>query len=100
MDECATYTTFDQTKEMQEAAALNFMDVRKLKLKLEAYNNDSTAVVFEVGKVFSDPSMNPIGGYFMGMLPINGKLKGDLSSPGKIKSFDDNISIESQEVYS
>lgn len=69
---------------MQEAAALNFMDVRKLKLKLEAYNNDSTAVVFEVGKVFSDPSMNPIGGYFMGMLPINGKLKGDLSSPERL----------------
>ena len=100
MSECATYTTFDQTKEMQEAAALNFMDIPKLKFKLEAYNKDSTAVVFEAGKIFSDPSMNPVGGYIMGSLPINGKLKNELSCTGKIKSFDDNISIESQEVYS
>ena len=98
MNECATYNTFDQTKEMEEAAALNFMDTRKLKFKLEAYNKDSTAVVFEVGKIFSDPSMNPIGGTFLGM-PISGQLKNELSTVGKIKSFDDNISVESEEVY-
>lgn len=98
MNNCSTSTTFDQTQEMQDAAELNFMDVRKLKFKLEAYNKDSTAVVFEAGKIFSDASMNPVGGTYAGF-PINGAINAELSTLGKIKSFEDNISVETREVY-
>lgn len=98
MNNCSTYTTYDQTEEMEEAAALNFMDVRKYKFKVEAYNQDSSAVVFEAGKIFFDESQSPIGGTFAG-LPVTGKVKADLSTIGKIKSFDDNISIETEDVY-
>lgn len=98
MKDCGTYTSVDATKEMQEAAKLNFMDVPRLKLKMEAYNPDSTAVLFEATKVINDNSMNPIGGSFMGF-PIKGTAKTDVASLGKIKAFEDNVSIESREVY-
>lgn len=99
MNDCSTFTTYDQTQEMKESAALNFMDVRKLKFKLEAYNKDSTAVVFEAGKILSYEALNPVGGYFMGF-PLSGKIKPEVSTLGKIKAFDDNISVETQDLYS
>ena len=99
MNDCSTYTTYDDTEEMKETAALNFMDVRKQKFKLETYNRDSTAVIFEAGKIFLDDAQSPIGGSYKG-LPITGKVKAELSTIGKIKSFDDNISVETENVYS
>ena len=98
MKDCGTYTSVDATKEMQEAAKLNFMDIPRLKLKMEAYNPDSTAVLFEATKIINDNSLNPIGGSFMGY-PINGTPNEGVESLGKIKAFEDNISIESREVY-
>ena len=94
-----TSTSVDETEAMQAAAATNFMDVPLQKLKLEAYNKDSSAVVFEMTKVLSSLTSSPISGSFYGR-PISGKIKSGISSMGKIKSFDDNISIETRDVYS
>ena len=99
MKNCETTTSVDPTKEMAEAAKLNFIDVPVLKLKLEAYNPDSTAVLFDATKVLSDKRLEPGVGGMMGM-PVNASLKSGLSSVGKIKAFEDNASVEMKEVYS
>ena len=93
-----TTTSVDDTPAMQAAAATNFMDVPLHKLKLEAYNPDSTAVLFDMTKVISSLASSPISGSFYGR-PISGKIKNGVSSIEKIKSFDDNISIETRDVY-
>ena len=96
---CSTGTSVDDTKEMKAAADMNFMDVPFQKLKLEAYNKDSSAVVFEATKLLSALSSSPVNGTFYGRR-ITGKANSGLSSIGKIKSFDDNVSIETRDVYS
>lgn len=96
---CSTGTSVDDTKEMKAAADMNFMDVPFQKLKLEAYNKDSSAVVFEVTKLLSSLSSSPVNGSFYGRR-ISSQTKNGLSSIGKIKSFDDNVSIETTDVYS
>ena len=96
---CSTTTSVDDTKEMKAAAEINFMDVPLQKLKLEAYNKDSSAVVFDMTKVLSSLASSPISGSFYGR-PISGKVKGGVSSFGAIKAFDDNVSIETRDVYS
>ena len=98
MNDCTTFRTFDQTPEMEEAAVANFIDVRRLKFKREAYNKDSTAVVFEAGSILTNEALNPVGGYFLGF-PLSGQAKPELTTIGAIKSFDDNISIETQELF-
>ena len=94
---CSTGTSVDDTKEMKAAADMNFMDVPFQKLKLEAYNKDSSAVVFEATKLLSALSSSPVNGTFYGRR-ITGKANSGLSSIGKIKSFDDNVSIETRDV--
>ena len=96
---CTTGKSFDDTPEMKDAAKLNFIDVCRYKLKLEAYNEDSTAVVFEATQLLNDDRLSPISGSVMGMA-ITGTNKTDVASFGKIKSFEDNVSIELREVYS
>ena len=96
---CATRTSVDDTEGMKAAAEANFMDVPFQKLKLEAYNKDSSAVVFEVTKLLSSLSSSPVNGSFYGRR-ISSQTKNGLSSIGKIKSFDDNVSIETTDVYS
>lgn len=101
MNTRSTYSTYDKSvKSMQEAAEKSFTDTRFQKFKLETYNPDSTAVLFDVTSFFTNnnPKLSPMGGSFMGLY-ITGEMKPDLSSLGKIKSFKDNISIETTEVY-
>ena len=99
MKNCETMTSWDATREMEEAARLNFIDVPVLKLKVEAYNPDSTAVLFDASKVLSDKRLEPGVGGMMG-LPVNASLKSGLSTVGRIKAFEDNASVEMKEVYS
>ena len=98
MCEKNTYVTCDE--HVKKAAEKNFMDVKKQKMKVVTYNKDRSAVVFEVTNFFTEKNtrLSPIGGYFRG-LPVVGNLKADLSSVGKIKCFDDNVSIETKETY-
>ena len=96
--DCTISTSVDDTKEMKEAAKLSYMDVCRYKFKIEAYNNDSSAVVFEAQKLLTDDKLCPISGSVMGMA-ISGKNRSDVTSFGKIKSFDDNVSVEIREVY-
>lgn len=98
MNDRGSYTTFEQTEAMNKAAECNFVDVPCLKLKLEAYNADSSAIVFEANKVLEDKRLDPIAGNIIG-IPIRGERKKDLSSWGTIKSFDDNVSVETCDVY-
>ncbi len=97
--DCSTKTSVDATKEMEKAAKLSFMDVCRYKFKVEAYNKDSSAVIFEAMKLLNEEKLCPVSGSIMG-LAISGKNKSEIASLGKIKAFDDNISIELREVYS
>ena len=99
MKDCATTTSVDATKEMREAAQLNFMDVPVLKLKMEAYNPDSTAVLFDATKILNDKRLDPVVGGMMGM-QVTATAKSGLASIGKIKAFEDNASVEMRDVYS
>lgn len=92
------YTTFEQTAAMDKVAEANFLDVPCLKLKVEAYNADSSAIVFEANQLLEDSRLMPIAGNVIG-LPIRGERKKELSAWGTIKSFDDNISVETSDVY-
>ena len=99
MKNCETSVSVDGTKEMQEAAKLNFIDVPALKLKVEAYNPDSTAVLFDATKVLNDKRLDPVVGGMMGM-QVSANAKSDVASIGKIKAFADNASVEMRGVYS
>ena len=99
MKNCETGTSVDATNEMREAAKLNFIDVPVLKLKMEAYNPDSTAVIFDATKVLGDKRLDPVVGGMMGM-DVSANAKSDLASIGKIKAFEDNVSVEMRGVYS
>ena len=96
-----SYMTYDEhLKNREDVIRDNFMDVKKQKMKIVTYNTERTAVVFDVTEFFTDKNARlcPVKGYFMG-LPLVGDLKKNLSTIGKIKAFDDNISIEMRETY-
>ena len=98
MKDCATDVSVDATKEMLASAKLNFLDVPVLKLKLEAYNPDSTAVLFDALKVLGDKRLEPMVGAIFGMSVVT-TPKAGLASIGKIKAFEDNASVEMKNVY-
>ena len=98
MKNCETYTTVDDTEGMRESAKLNFLDMPVLKLNVEAYNPDSTAVLIDASKVLGDYRLDPYVGMLLGM-NVTATAKRDLSSIGKIKAFEDNVSVEVKEVY-
>ena len=78
------------------AMKVNYVDPYIGKYKLEAYNADSSAVVFEVTKIFDGTieDLAPVKDQSAGMISINASPKGDLTFFGKMKAFDDNASIE------
>ena len=98
MKDCATTTSVDATNEMQAAAKLNFLDVPVLKLKLEAYNPDSTAVLFDADKVLNDKRLEPMVGMLLGV-HVSASPQSGLATIGKIKAFEDNASVEMKGVY-
>ena len=84
-------------KNLKEAIDINFIDPYKLKFKLEAYNQDSTAIVFNVTNLFTSneiPELAPVSNMSLGIISISASLKGDLTFLGKIKAFEDNATIE------
>ena len=94
-------TEYDQSeKSLKKAIDKNFIGAFLKKYKPEAYNNDTTAVVFEVTSLFTgnEPQLNPVGGQVMG-LNVNASPKSELAYLGAVKSFEDNVSIETYLTY-
>lgn len=87
---------------MEEAVKLNYIDPYMKKYSLAAYNQDSTAVVFEVTNLFAAdvPELAPVVGGSMGIISISASPKSDLFFLGKMKSFEDNVTIETTMTHS
>ncbi len=86
---------------MRNAVQKNYMSAFKGKYKIETFSPDSTAVVFEVTPLFNSKvdELNPVL-ESNGMYQITSNLKSDLTAFGKLKAFDDNVSIETYQTYS
>ena len=74
----------------------NYMSDLYKRFPLKAYNNDSTAIVFEVTDLlYNNPDLSPRGWSELGIFTSVENEK-DFEKPyfGKIKAFEDNISVE------
>lgn len=97
----ALVTCDEEDEAMKRAMEQNYMAPYYKKYKVEAYNSDSTAVVFEITNLFmgDEKRLSPMS-EVAGMFQVNANLKSDLSSLGKVKSFEDNVTIETNLTYS
>lgn len=96
---CPVYNTFDD--KILQSRETNFINSRIGKYKLEAMSPDSSAVVFKATTLFGDkgPFPAPISGNY-GSYKLAASAKNELMTFGEIKSFEDNISVVTEEVYS
>lgn len=86
---------------MEKVKKLNFLDPMRRKFKREAYNTDSTAVVFDASVLFNggEPALAPIESQSSGLLQVSVTPKTDLTIVGEMKAFDDNIMVKSTFSY-
>ena len=98
-----TSATFDEKEavRMEKVKKLNFLDPMRRKFKREAYNTDSTAVVFDASVLFNggEPALAPIESQSSGLLQVSVTPKTDLTIVGEMKAFDDNIMVKSTFSY-
>lgn len=88
--------------QMSKAVKLNSMDPVLDSWKLTCWNNDSTAVVFDVTKMFagSYDKLAPIkSGNAGGGINLTASYNGSGTSLGEIKAFSDNVTIKSTLSY-
>lgn len=87
---------------LKEAVEENYIDPYMKKFTLEAYNADSSAVVFDVSSLFVDnvPELAPISKMSSGMISISATPKSELFSLGEMKAFEDNVSIATNTTHS
>ena len=85
---------------MEAARELNYSNADLKKLKIEAYNADSSSVVVDMTNMFlgAEKSFSPVA-EGSGMINIVSTLKPELCTLGAIKAFEDNVSIESDLSY-
>ncbi len=88
------------TKRAEKIKEINFQDKPYRKFKIEAYNRDSTAVVFEVTELFVGDASDlfPLSTR-VGFLYVMASIKSDFTEIGAIKSFEDNVTIRTSFVY-
>lgn len=95
--------TFDEKEpeRMAKVKRLNFLDPMRRKFKREAYNTDSTAVVFDASVFFNggEPALAPVESQSSGLVQVSVTPKPDLTIVGEMKAFDDNISVKSTFSY-
>ena len=85
----------DNDNRLKTAIALSNMDAILQAFDISAYNNDSTAVVFESTDLFkSNKELTPARGVISTL-----KEKKEACSLGKVKVFDDNISLEVSQTF-
>lgn len=85
---------------MQTAAEKNFMNPLKKRFSIEAYNRDSSALIFDVTALFSgkEDALNPVSKQ-VGPYSVQARSQQDLGFIGSIKAFDDNLSVEAFLTY-
>lgn len=91
---------YDADEQLQTALQRNYRSVILNRYKIEAWNNDSSAVVVDMTSFFTDDNknMSPMVKRYS-ILSVNSSLKKDLNSIGKVKAFDDNATVETYMTY-
>lgn len=94
------YSDGDVSGEMRQALNLSYRDPVLMGFKVEAYNNDSSAVVVDVTNLLARPnSMLPIIPKKAGDQVVSASPKSDMSYARSIKSFERNITVKSDFNY-
>lgn len=85
---------------MKDVEKQHFMDPLKERFGIEAYNRDSSAVIFDVTSLFSgkESALNPVSKQ-VGSYSVQAPSQQNLSFIGDIKAFDDNLSVEACITY-
>ena len=94
-------TTFDVGEQQEKVIrGKNFIDPVMEIYKVEAYNPDSTAVVFNMTPLFTgtDSDLSPIK-QSGGMISIGATLKSGGAVLDEIKAFEDNVLIKTKYMY-
>ena len=86
--------------ELKLALQRNYMNPFNKKYVIEAYSNDSTFVVIDMTEMFigDEPALKPVEERYS-ILTVSSRLRPNFASLGKIKAFEDNITIESYMTY-
>ena len=86
--------------ELKLALQRNYMNSFNKKYAIEAYNNDSTSVVIDMTEMFigDEPALKPVEERYS-ILTVSSRLRPNFASLGKIKAFEDNVTIESYMTY-
>ena len=86
--------------ELKLALQRNYMNPFNKKYVIEAYSNDSTSVVIDMTEMFigDEPALKPVEERYS-ILTMSSRLRPNFASLGKIKAFEDNITIESYMTY-
>lgn len=97
-----TMATYNRNrKDLQHTAEVNFFDPSVASFKIEAYNNDSTAFLFDFSRfVTSVNDMIDIIPKKMGDFTLSSSPKSGLNFAREVKAFDNNISVRTDFTYS
>jgi hypothetical protein len=93
-------TNMESDEELNLARERSYRDAIMQRYKIAAYNQDSTAVVFDMTALFTgdEKQLCPVASNFS-VLKIRANLKKEFSSLAEIKAFSDNASIASYLTY-
>ena len=94
---------FDKNEQnLDEAIRLNYQGPYVEKYPLITYNLDSSAVVFEVTSLFVSeiPELAPIQNQSLGFISLDASAKTNLFFLGKMKAFEDNVTVETTMTHS
>lgn len=95
------YNNGKASPEMKQAFELNYRDPLITTFKIETYNNDSTAIVFDATSLLARPnSLLPVMPTTSGNFNISTSPKSELSFIRSLKSFDNNLTISLDFNYS
>lgn len=101
MKKVNTWATYNPSeKPLKKAYEQNYMDPILFVYPIEAYNQDSSAVVIDMTTLFTsdEPLLSSLPGG-VGMISVISALNAKGTSLGDIKAFDDNVSIKTNFTY-
>lgn len=90
----------NKNESLEKAIASNFKDPTISAFKINAYSNDSTAVVFDMASVVAKSNSTfPIIPQQVDQYKISTTAQNQLAAVRRIKSFDNNVSIRTELNY-
>ena len=94
------YSDGNATAEMRQALDISYRDPVLMGFKVEAYNNDSSAVVVDVTNFLARPNaMLPLIPNKVGDLAVSASPKSEMSFVRSIKSFENNLVVKADFNY-